>query len=42
MNYEEIKVVAEYKYPGCVVNEQQNCSRMVEEIKGKSGSQSPK
>ena len=31
VNDEEIKVVAEYKYLGCVVNEQLNCSRMVEE-----------
>ena len=31
MNDEDIKVVTEYKYLGCVVNEQLNCSRMVEE-----------
>ena len=31
VNDEEIKVVTEYKYLGCVVNEQLNCSRMVEE-----------
>ena len=31
MNDEEIEVVAEYKYLGCVVNEQLNCSKMVEE-----------
>ena len=31
VNEEEIKVVGEYKYLGCVVNEQLNCSRMVED-----------
>ena len=32
VNYEDINVVAEYKYLGCVVNEQLNCSRVVEEM----------
>ena len=32
MNDEDINVVAEYKYLGCVVNEQLNCSRVVEEM----------
>ena len=31
MNGERIRVVEEYKYLECVVNEYLNCSRMVEE-----------
>ncbi len=31
VNDERIGVVEEYKYLGCMVNDQLNCSRMVEE-----------
>ena len=31
VNGEKIKAVEEYRYLGCMVNEQLNCTRMVEE-----------
>ena len=31
VNGEKIEVVEEYRYLGCVINEQLNCTRMVEE-----------
>ena len=34
VNGEKIEVVEEYRYLGCVVNEQLNCTRMVEERAG--------